>query len=241
MWWEKHHMRFCYHIYKTWVTQSAKTIWLPCCVRVQVIKQFLFSSNCTDFTVVFFMLFLIEMNSLVLLGASFCFVFSNLRKIFPTLLKTFVLFKRENISLLPLLGHSMHPFPCQNQTLLTAKLESIKIFFQKNKSLHLARKIVNSSLKWWALENLQPVYTRKENPIPVITMPTNRTQQECRPGMNEFSIYRWHGSGCWPWCSSYLTEIAYLLITKPIRPQKKTEKVWSLLMLWYLLFLQGLT
>lgn len=31
------------------------------------------------------------------------------------------------------------------------------------------------------------------------------------------------------------------LITKPTLPQKQLEKVWSLLMLWYLLFLQGLT
>lgn len=101
---------------------------------------------------------------------------------------------------------------------------SMKIFFHENKSLHLARKIVNCSLKWWALGNLQSAYTRKENPTPVITMPTNRTGQECRSGMGEFTIYRWDGFGCWPWCSSYLIEVAYPLVKKPILPQKQLRR-----------------
>lgn len=135
-------------------------------------------------------------------------------------------FQMENMSLPPFLGHSKHPFPCQNQTWLTAETwkEAWKYFFHENKSLYLARKVVNCSLKWWALENLQSAYRRKENPIPVITMPTNRTGQECRSGMGKFSIYRWEGFGCWPWCSSYLIEVAYPLITKPILPQKQLRR-----------------
>lgn len=50
----------------------------------------------------------------------------------------------------------------------------MKIFFHEDNSLHLARKIADCSQKWRVLENLQSVYMREENLIPLITMPTDR-------------------------------------------------------------------
>lgn len=142
MWWEKQHMRFCSRIYKTRVTQSAKTVWLPCCVRVQVIKQFPFSSNCTDFTVLFFMLLLIKMNLLVFTVCFIEFCFSNMKKIFPTLFKTFVFFRREKHTSFSMLSTFKASLSLSKPDMAYCwNLKgSMKIFFHENKSLHLARK-----------------------------------------------------------------------------------------------------
>lgn len=66
------------------LSNSTKTIWLPCWVKVQVIKQFLFSLNCRFHNGIFH----VAPNQDELIGYTVCFIlfcFSNMRKILSTL------------------------------------------------------------------------------------------------------------------------------------------------------------